>query len=91
MSEAYVEKVLKPHCIKGSSAGSMYILRNVLQPPLVESETNMFAKKNKPILIVHGREDKAVPLDKSQSLRGLWKGSNLEVFDQEAHSPHVLK
>jgi hypothetical protein len=33
VSEAYVEEVLQPHCIKGSSAGAMYILRNVLQPP----------------------------------------------------------
>lgn len=88
VSEAYIEEVLQPHCIKGSSAGGMYILRNVLKPPLVESEANLLAKMNKQILIVHGREDKSVPLDRSQSLKDLWKGSKLEIFDQAAHSPH---
>jgi pimeloyl-ACP methyl ester carboxylesterase len=88
VSEAYVEEVIQPQCIKGTSAGAMYILRKVLQPPLVESEANLLAKMKKPILIVHGREDKAVPLDKSQSLKNLWKGSKLEVFNQAAHSPH---
>lgn len=65
VDKAYVKEVLQPFCIKGSYAGMMYILRNVLKPPYVENEAHMLAKLNKPILIVHGREDKAVPLDRS--------------------------
>ncbi len=88
VTEEYVKEVLQPICIKGSSAGAMYILRNVLKPPYVEAEANLLAKMNKPILIIHGKEDKAVPLDRSQALSDLWKGSKLVVFERAGHSAH---
>jgi len=43
---------------------------------------------NKPILIVHGREDNAVPLDRSEQLSKLWAGSTLVIFEKAGHSPH---
>ena len=79
---------MQPLCIKGSNAGAMYILRNVLKEPYVEREANLLAKMNKPILIIHGREDKAIPLDRSKALNDLWKGSKLVIFDKAGHSPH---
>lgn len=88
VTDEYVKEVLQPSCLKGSHAGAMYILRNVLKPPYVEAEANLLAKMNKPILIIHGREDKAVPLDRSQALNDLWKGSKLVVFEKAGHSPH---
>jgi 2-hydroxymuconate-semialdehyde hydrolase len=66
----------------------MYILRSVLKEPYVQNEAEKLAQHNKPILIIHGREDKAVPLDRSQELNGLWKGSRLVIFDQAGHTPH---
>ena len=44
-------------------------------------------KGNKAILIVHGREDRAIPLDRSQKLNALWKGSRLVVFEKAGHTP----
>jgi pimeloyl-ACP methyl ester carboxylesterase len=84
----YLQEVIQPLRIQGTSEGLMYILRNVLKPPYVEKEVNMLAQIHKPILIVHGREDKAVPLDKSEKLSRLWKESKLVVFDKAGHSPH---
>ena len=43
---------------------------------------------NIPTLIIHGREDKAIPLDRSKKLNDLWKGSKLVIFDKAGHSPH---
>jgi len=88
VTEAYAKEVLQPLCIKGSHAGAMYILRNVLKAPYVEREARVLAKMNKPSLILHGREDKAIPLDKSRALHDLWKGSKLVIFEKAGHSPH---
>jgi len=87
-TEEYCKEVLQPLCIKGSYAGTMFILRKVLKDPYVEEEANLLAKKPIPILIIHGKEDKAVPLDRSKRLNDLWKGSRLVVFDKAGHSPH---
>ena len=86
--DEYCKEVLQPFCIKGSYSSMMFILRNVLKEPYVEREANVLTKMAIPILIIHGREDKAVPLDRSQKLNDLWKGSKLVVFDKAGHTPH---
>ena len=88
VTEEYCKEVLQPFCVKGSYAGSMFILRNVLKEPYVEKEANLLAKMRIPTLIIHGREDKSVPLDRSKRLNDLWKGSKLVIFDKAGHSPH---
>jgi len=87
-TEEYCQEVLQPLSIKGSSSGTMFILRNVLKEPYVEKEANLLAKMSIPTLIIHGREDKAIPLDRSKKLNDLWKGSKLVIFDKAGHSPH---
>ncbi len=87
-TDDYCQEVLQPLCIKGSYAGLMFILRNVLKEPYVEKEANLLAKMNIPTLIIHGREDKAVPLERSQKLNGLWKESKLVIFEKAGHTPH---
>jgi pimeloyl-ACP methyl ester carboxylesterase len=88
VTDDYVEEVARPLLIKGSLKGLMAILRNVLKEPYVEAEAQKLAQLNKPILIIHGREDKAVPLDCSQKLNALWKGSQLVIFEKAGHTPH---
>ena len=88
VTEEYCKEVLQPLCIKGSYAGTMFILRNVLKEPYVEQEADLLAKMTIPTLIIHGREDKAIPLDRSKRLNDLWKGSKLVIFDKAGHSPH---
>ncbi len=87
VTDDYVEEVARPLNIQGSLDGLMFILRNVLKEPYVEAEAQKLAQFNKPILIVHGREDKGVPLDRSQKLNILWKGSQLVIFDKAGHTP----
>lgn len=87
-TEEYCQEVLQPISIKGSTTGMMFILRNVLKEPYVEKEANLLAKMAIPTLIIHGRQDKAIPLDRSKKLNDLWKGSELVIFDKAGHSPH---
>lgn len=87
-TEEYIKEVLQPACIKGFYSGGLYVLRHVLKPPYVEREANLLAKMNKPILMIHGREDKLVPLDTSKALNDLWKESKLVIFEKARHSPH---
>jgi pimeloyl-ACP methyl ester carboxylesterase len=88
VTDEYAREVLQPLCIKGSDDGLMYILRNVLKEPLVEKEANQLVPLNKSILVIHGREDKAIPLERSKTLNRLWKGSKLVIFEKAGHSPH---
>lgn len=88
VSDEYFHDIARPLCIEGTYDGFMYILRNVLIDPYVEPEAKILAKNNIPILIIHGREDKAVPLDRSQALNKLWKGSKLEIFERAGHTAH---
>jgi pimeloyl-ACP methyl ester carboxylesterase len=88
VTDAYAREVLQPFGIKGSYAGSMYILRNVLKAPFVENEVHLLAKMDKPILMIQGREDKAVPVDDSKVLNDLWPGSRLVIFEKSGHNPH---
>jgi pimeloyl-ACP methyl ester carboxylesterase len=87
VSDDYVEEVARPMTIKGSLGGLMFILRNVLKEPYVEAEAQKLTRLDKPILIIHGREDKAIPWDRSQKLNALWKGSHLVIFEKAGHTP----
>ena len=87
VSDDYVEEVARPMTIKGSLDGLMFILRHVLKEPYVEAEAHKLAQLNKPILIIHGREDQAIPWDRSQKLNALWKGSQLVIFEKAGHTP----
>jgi pimeloyl-ACP methyl ester carboxylesterase len=88
VTDAYAEEVLRPLCIKGSHEALMHVLRNVLKEPLVEPEAKELARTDLPILLVHGREDKAVPLNNSRLLNKLWQNSRLVIFDRAGHNPH---
>jgi 2-hydroxymuconate-semialdehyde hydrolase len=88
VTDEYAAEVIFPFNIKGSSAGAMYILRKVLEPPLVEAEAQILSRLNIPILIIHGREDRAVPLERSQTLNKMWSTSKLVIFEKAGHSPH---
>ncbi len=87
-TDTYCENVIRPLCIQDTITGGMHVLRVTLAPPLLQKEADMLAGMNKPILIVHGREDNDVALEYSEKLNKLWKGSRLVIFEKARHSPH---
>jgi len=88
VTDAYAAEVLRPSHIKGTHAGALYMHRYMLVAPVVEKEAKMLAAMDKPILIIHGRDDRAVPVDRSKELAKMWKTSKLVIFDKAGHCPH---
>ncbi len=88
VTDEYAGEVLRPTHIKGTHAGALYMHRYMLVSPVVEKEADMLASMRKPILIVHGRDDRAVPLERSRELVKIWKSAKLVVFDKAGHCPH---
>lgn len=88
VTDEYAEEVLRPSHVKGTRAGALYMHRYMLVAPVVEKEAKMLAGMNKPILIIHGREDRAVSLDRSEELAKMWKTAKLVIFDKAGHCPH---
>lgn len=88
VTENYAAEVLRPNHIIGSHAGALFIHRYMLVPPVVEKEARMLSSMDKQILIIHGRDDRAVPLDRSQELVKMWKDAKLVIFDKAGHCPH---
>ncbi|MBN2077778.1 MAG: hypothetical protein JW838_02360 [Spirochaetes bacterium] len=60
--------MLRPAHIKGTHAGALYMHRHMLVPPVVGKEAGMLVSMGKPILIIHGRNGRAVHLDRSREL-----------------------
>lgn len=48
-----------------------------------------FAGMGLPVLIVWGRQEKAIPLEVGQELHQMVEGSSLEVIDQAGHCPNL--
>jgi len=88
VTRAYARQVLEPMSIVGSLDGAMYVLRHVLTAPYVEPEVRRLADRDLPILLVHGRQDRAVPLATSRQLDAGWPTCRLVVFDDAGHCPN---
>ncbi|PKL39904.1 MAG: hypothetical protein CVV44_06695 [Spirochaetae bacterium HGW-Spirochaetae-1] len=86
--DVYADRVIRPLKVQGTLDGMVFMQRSMLAPPIVTAEAEMLSKNLPPILIVHGREDRAVPLSCSQRLNLMWKGSQLEIFEKAGHSPN---
>ncbi|MGK7898029.1 MAG: alpha/beta fold hydrolase, partial [Xenococcus sp. (in: cyanobacteria)] len=54
----------------------------------LKDEINSLAQMEVPILLVWGREDKAIPLRCGQEMHRILKGSRLEVIDNAGHVPN---
>ncbi len=88
VTDEYAERVLRPSHIKETYEGGLYIHRHVLVGSIVEKEAKMLAAMNKPILIVHGRNDRAVPAERSETVVKMWKTAKLIIFEKAGHCPH---
>lgn len=88
VTDEYANEVLLPIRIRGTYDGAMHIHRNVLRGKMLEDEAKMLSQHNKRILLLHGENDAAVKLERSQKLHEMWNTSRLEVWEKAAHSPH---
>ena len=87
VTDSYFENVTRFHKIKGTSQVMLAILRKRFFDTLGD-ETHAFGEINLPTLLVWGREDRSIPVERGRAMHALLKGSRLEIIDNAGHCPH---
>jgi pimeloyl-ACP methyl ester carboxylesterase len=86
ITDSDFEKVTLPHKIKGSNEVMLRILRARFFDTLI-TEIKSLGDADIPTLIVWGREDKGIPLEKGIQMNSIIKESRLEILDRAGHCP----
>lgn len=84
---SYLENVTRFHKIRGTTEVSLSILRKQFFDKLSD-EVHRLGEMDVPILIVWGRQDKAIPLERGQEMHRILRGSRLEILERAGHCPH---
>ena len=87
LTDSYFENVTRFHKIKGTTEVMLSILRKQFFHTLV-NEVRQLSEMDVPILIVWGRHDKAVPLERGQEMHRILRQSRLEILEHVGHCPH---
>jgi len=87
ITESYFENVTRFQKIKGTTEILLKILRKQFFHSLPD-EIHRLGEMDVPILIIFGRQDKAVPLERGKEMHNILRGSRLEIFENAGHCPH---
>jgi pimeloyl-ACP methyl ester carboxylesterase len=87
ISDAYFETVTRFHKIRGTSEVMLTILRKRFFDTLL-AEIRAFGETNVPTLLVWGREDRSIPVDRGIAMHALLSNSRLEIVENAGHCPH---
>jgi len=87
ITESYFENVTRFQKIKGTTEILLKILRKRFFHSLPD-EIHRLGEMDVPILIIFGRQDKAVPLERGKEMHNILRGSRLEIFENAGHCPH---
>lgn len=87
LTKEYVENVTRFQKIEGTTEVLLEVLRRQFFDKL-SGEINRLAGIDVPILIVWGREDRAVPLDRGMKMHEILQGSRFEIIDGAGHVPN---
>jgi len=87
VTNEYMEGVERPFQIKGSGRTVLNILRT-LDFGSLSPEIHKLGEMGKPILLLWGREDKAVPLPLGEEMHKILKGSEMKIIEKAGHIPH---
>ncbi len=87
LTESYFENVTRFQKINKTTKASLAIFRKQFFDKLSD-EIHRLAQMEVQILLVWGREDKAVPLRCGQEMHRILKGSRLEIIDNAGHVPN---
>ncbi len=87
ITDSYFENVTRTQKIENSTEVGLTIIRKQFFDKLSD-EIHRLAQMEVPVLIVWGREDKAIPLRCGQEMHRTLKGSRLEILDNAGHVPN---
>ncbi len=88
LTQDYLEEITGYQKVEGSTE----VLLSVLRKDFFDKEDDEIAKLAEadiPVLIVWGRQDKAIPLSTGEKYHGMCKDSRMEVLDNAGHVPNV--
>ena len=84
---SYFENVTRFHKIKGTTEVLMSITRRQFFDKLGDA-IDLLSRMDTPVLIVWGRDDKAIPLQRGIEMHRILNGSRLEILDDAGHVPN---
>ena len=84
ITQSYFENVTRSQKIKGSNETGLRMLRRNFIDKLSD-EIHQLGKMDVPIMIVWGREDRAIPLECGEKMHRILEGSRLEIIDDAGH------
>lgn len=87
ITDSYFEDATRFHKVKGTTEVLLTILRGRFFDNLSD-EIVRLAQMDVPVLIVWGREDRAVPLETGKRMHDVLKGSRMEIIDDAGHVPN---
>jgi pimeloyl-ACP methyl ester carboxylesterase len=87
LTDSYFENVTRPHKIQNSNEVYLSIQRKQFFDKLSD-EIRRLAELDVPVLLVWGRQDKALPVRLGQDMHRILKGSRLEILDNAGHVPN---
>ena len=87
ITDNYFENVTRFHKIKDTTECMLTILRKQFFHTLSD-QLQQLSQLDVPILIVWGREDKAIPRQKGKEMHKILKGSRFEILDNVGHVPN---
>jgi len=87
VTDSYYQNVIRPAKIAGTTEASLSMLRKNFFYTLGD-EIRELAQLDIPILIVFGREDKAIPAQRGEEMHDICTGSCLEIIENASHVPN---
>jgi pimeloyl-ACP methyl ester carboxylesterase len=87
ITDSYFENVTRAHKIRGTHATTLTIARNDFFDKSGD-DIHRLAAMDIPVLIVWGRQDKAIPVRVAHQMHAILKGSRLEILDHAGHVPN---
>ena len=87
ITDSYFENVTRFQKIGGTTEVTLKIVRKQFFGTLLDG-IHRLGETDIPILIVWGRHDKSIPLERGQEMHRILKGSRLEILERAAHCPH---
>lgn len=87
ISRDYLDNLTRFQKVGGTNEVLLKVLRLRFFDTLL-NEIRRLGQMDVPILIVWGRHDKSIPVERGQAMHRILKGSRLEVFEYSAHVAH---
>lgn len=87
ITDSYFQDVTRFHQIKGTTQVMLTILRRQFFDTLLD-EIRSYGQMDVPTLIVWGKQDRSIPLERGEAMHRILSGSRLEIIDSAGHCPN---